>query len=321
MKDIGEKKKISFVIPCYGSENTIEQVVHQINKVMDGKVAFTHEIILVNDCSPDNVWGIIKELCCKDKKVKAIKLAKNFGQHSALMAGYSFVEGDYVVTLDDDGQTPAQEVFRLIDKLEEGYDVVYGCYPQRKDNLFRKFGTYVNNKMLEIMIEKPKDIHLTSYFVARRYIVDEIIKYQNPYPYIWGLILRTTKNIANVEINHVERKEGKSGYTLAKLLGLWMNGFTAFSVKPLRCATCIGGITSLCGMLLIIFTIAKKLLHPDLVPGYSSIMAALLFIGGVLMVMLGLLGEYIGRIYICINASPQFVLGEEVNLTHDKFHE
>lgn len=308
-------EKLSFVIPCYGSEHTIEDVTNQIKEVMQTRREYDYEIVLVNDCSPDNVWQVISGLCKRDSHIRAIRLAKNFGQHSALMAGYSYVTGDYVATLDDDGQTPAEEVFKLVDKVKEGYDVAYGYYSERKDNLFRKFGTFVNNKMLEMMIEKPKDVHLTSYFVAKRYIIDEITKYQNPYPYIWGLVLRTTKNIVNVEIKHKERAEGKSGYTLGKLLNLWMNGFTAFSVKPLRLATCVGAVTSGVGVLFIIFTIVKKLMHPDLVPGYSSLMAVLLFIGGMLMVMLGLIGEYVGRIYICINASPQFVIGEQLNLT------
>lgn len=308
-------EKISFVIPCYGSEQTIGIVTGQIKDVMKEREEFDYEILLVNDCSPDNVWSVITKLCKEDSHIRAIRLAKNFGQHSALMAGYTFVTGDYVATLDDDGQTPAGEVFKLIDKVKEGYDVAYGYYPERKDNIFRKFGTLMNNKMLEMMIEKPKSVHLTSYFVAKRYIVDEIVKYKNPYPYIWGLVLRTTKNIVNVPINHEERKEGKSGYTLVKLLNLWMNGFTAFSVKPLRIATGVGAVTSAVGVLFIIFTIVKKLLQPDLVPGYSSLMAVLLFIGGMLMVMLGLIGEYVGRIYICINASPQFVIGEQINIT------
>lgn len=308
-------EKVSFVIPCYGSEHTIENVTEQIKAVMSTKKEYDYEIILVNDCSPDNVWNVITRLCHEDAHIRAVRLAKNFGQHSALMAGYTFVTGDYVATLDDDGQTPAEEVFKLIDKVKEGYDVAYGYYAERKDNIFRKFGTLMNNKMLETMIEKPKDIHLTSYFVAKRYIMEEITKYQNPYPYIWGLVLRTTRNIANVEINHKERKEGKSGYTFAKLINLWMNGFTAFSVKPLRIATGVGAFTSVIGVAFIIFTIVKKLLNPDLVPGYSSLMAVLLFIGGMLMVMLGLIGEYVGRIYICINASPQFVIGEQLNIT------
>lgn len=308
------KKRISFVIPCYRSEHTIAAVVDEIRNAMAVRGGeYDYEVILVNDCSPDNVWEVIKTLALNDKKVHGLQLAKNFGQHSALMAGYGIASGDMVVTLDDDGQTPALEVFRLVDKLEQGFDVVYGYYEERKDNLFRKMGSAVNNFMSEAMIGKPKDVHLTSYFIARRYVIDEIIKYRNPFPYIWGLVVRTTKNIANVPITHRTREDGSSGYTLGKLLGLWMNGFTAFSVKPLRIATICGCICAALGFIGIIYTVVMKLVTPDMVAGYSSLMAVLLFIGGMLMLMLGLIGEYIGRIYICINDSPQYVIKERIN--------
>ena len=180
--------KISFVIPCYGSEHTLKDVVNEIEHTVDEQnqnlAKWDYEIILVNDCSPDNVWNVIENLCENNSKVKGIKLVKNFGQHSALMAGYNCVTGDYIITLDDDGQTPANQAFRLINKLEEGYDVVYGYYPERKDNGFRKVGTVLNNFMSEKIIGKPKNVHLTSYFVARKLVIDEIIKYRNPYPYI-----------------------------------------------------------------------------------------------------------------------------------------
>lgn len=307
-------RKLSFVIPCYRSEHTIEGVVEEIRHTMSAKISeYDYEIVLVSDYSPDNVWEVIKALAMKDSKVRGLQLSKNFGQHSALMAGYGIAMGDIVITLDDDGQTPANEVFQLVEELEKGYDVVYGYYAERQDGLFRKFGTAVNNFMSETMIGKPKDVHLTSYFAARKYIIEEIIKYNNPFPYIWGLVVRTTKNISNVPITHRVRKDGTSGYTLGKLLGLWMNGFTAFSVKPLRIATICGCLCAAFGFIGIIYTIVMKLITPDMVAGYSSLMAVLLFIGGMLMLMLGLVGEYIGRIYICINNSPQYVIKERIN--------
>lgn len=303
-------QKISFVIPCYGSQNTIQSVVGQINTLMDEHVDYKYEIILVNDKSPDNVWKIIEELHYMQPNIVAVNFSKNFGQHSALMAGYRECTGDYVVTLDDDGQTPAGETFILLDKLDEGYDVVYGKYAERKDNCFRKFGTYINNCMLEGIVGKPKDVHLTSFFVAKKFIIEEICKYENPYPYIWGLILRATSNITNVMIQHEERKDGQSGYTIRKLLHLWLNGLTAFSVKPLRVATLSGLIVSIIGFLFTIYTIVNKLVHPTLVAGYSSLMCAILIIGGVIMILLGMVGEYVGRIYICINNAPQYVIKE-----------
>lgn len=305
-------EKISFVIPCYRSEKTIMDVVNQIEKVMEEIPAYTYEILLVNDGSPDNVWFVIKEICKSHRFIQGINLSQNFGQHSALMAGYAACSGAYVVTMDDDGQTPATETFLLLDKLLEGYDVVYGRYVERKDKLFRKMGTAVNNYMLETVIGKPKAIHLTSFFIARKYIIDEICRYRNPYPYIWGLIVRTTKNIANVKISHADRAGGASGYTMKKLLGLWMNGFTAFSVKPLRIATLFGVVVSFMGMLLAFYTVINKLLHPEIAAGYSSLMVAIMIVGGAIMLLLGMIGEYLGRIYICLNSSPQYVVKETI---------
>lgn len=304
--------KISFVVPCYGSEKTIKSVCNSVVETMQEK-NYDYEVILVNDCSPDHVWQEIKTLCSFNKKIKGISFPKNFGQHSALMAGYRKASGDYVVTLDDDGQTPVHEVFQLINKIQEGYDVVYAYYPERKDSLFRKFGTKINNLMSEKLIGKPKDVHFSSYFVMREFVCKEIIKYKNPYPYIWGLVARTTKSIGNATIHHQERNDGKSGYTLKKLLSLWMNGFTAFSVIPLRLATLCGVVIAACSFLFIIYLIAAKLMNPAMAAGYASTMSTILFIGGIIMVLIGMLGEYIGRIYISMNNSPQYVMKEVIN--------
>lgn len=302
-------EKISFVIPCYGSENTIQGVVYDIHKLMNSHREFEHEIILINDCSPDNVWSVIEQIVSSDELVTGINLAQNFGQHAALMAGYNYCSGDYVVTLDDDGQTPVGETFILIDELlDREYDVVYAKYQQRKDNIFRKFGTCMNNLMSESLLGKPKNVHLTSFFVAKKYIINEIIKYPHSFPYIWGLVLRTTKNIGNAMIQHENRKDGQSGYTLKKLLSLWLNGFTAFSVKPLRLTAGVGVLFSGIGVLGVIYTVITKLIDPGIAAGYSSLMAVLLIVGGLTLLSLGLIGEYVGRIYMCINHTPQYVI-------------
>lgn len=307
-------EKISFVVPCYRSENTITSVVEEVKTEMAAHPDYDYEIVLVNDNSPDNVWDVITKLSESDKRIKAIRLLRNFGQHSALMAGYGVCTGDYVVTIDDDGQTPVDQTFILMDKLLEGFDVVYGKYEKRKDNLFRKIGTGINNWMSKTLLGKPKDLHLTSFFVARAKIIKEICNYKNGFPYIWGLVLRTTKSIANATIQHKERIEGESGYTLGKLLNLWMNGFTAFSVKPLRISATVGIISSALGLLGIIYVVVDKIIHPEVAAGFSSLMAVLLLIGGLLLLSMGLIGEYVGRIYMCINATPQYIVRDTINL-------
>ncbi len=310
-------KKISFVIPCYRSEHTLEHVVDELEETMKRPrlmTSYEYEIILVNDCSPDNTLETIKELCAKKSYIKGIAFARNFGQHAALMAGLRQSTGDYVVCLDDDGQTPADEVDKLLDKLEEGFDAVYAKYEHKQHSGFRNLGSKVNELMTRILLEKPKELYLSSYFAVKRFIVEDMIRYENSYPYVIGLVLRATKNITNVVVNHREREEGTSGYTLKKLLGLWFNGFTAFSVKPLRIATCIGGVSAIVGFLYGIYTIIKKFVNPDVPMGFSSTMAVLVFFGGMIMIMLGLIGEYIGRIYISMNNSPQYVIRERINI-------
>lgn len=317
-------KKISFVIPCYRSEGSIGHVVAEIDGKMQEMSDYEYEVILVNDCSPDHTLEALRSLCAEKPSGngvrKAISFSRNFGQHSALMAGLRVSAGDYVVCLDDDGQTPACEVDKLIGKLEEGFDAVYAKYEHKHHSTFRNAGSKVNELMTRIMLEKPKELFISSYFAVRRFVVEDMIRYENSYPYVIGLVLRSTKNITNVVVNHRDREQGNSGYTMKKLLGLWFNGFTAFSVKPLRIATALGSICAAIGFLYGIYTIIKKFVNPDVPMGFSSTMAAIVFFGGMIMLMLGMIGEYIGRIYISLNNSPQYVIRERINVDEDSDH-
>ena len=307
------RKLVSIVIPCYRSAEMIGGVVADMNRQMEKlQEKYRWEIILVNDCSPDNTFDVIRELCREYTNICGINLARNFGQHAALMAGFHQVKGDILVCMDDDGQTPAFAIKDLLQGLEEGSDVVYAKYEHKHHNAFRNFGSRVNDLMLKFMLGKPADLYVSSFFAARRFIVDEMLRYQNAYPYVIGLVLRATRNIKNVTVEHQDRKAGESGYTLSKLLGLWFNGFTAFSEKPLRVATMIGTGCAFLGFLYGLYTIIKKLVNPMVPIGFSSLMSALMFIGGMLMLMVGLVGEYIGRMYICMNNAPQYVVREIV---------
>lgn len=306
-------KKVSFVIPCYRSEKTLEHVVTEIRETMEQLHHYVYEIILVNDCSPDDTFGVIRRLCDSYENIRGIGFARNFGQHAALMAGIRQAEGDYIVCLDDDGQTPANEVNKLLEKLEEGFDAIYAKYEHKHHSGFRNWGSGVNELMLRVMLEKPKELYISSYFAVKRFVAEDMIRYENSYPYVIGLVLRATKNITNVVVQHRDREEGNSGYTLKKLLGLWFNGFTAFSVKPLRIATTIGVISACVGFLYGIYTIIKRFVNPAVPMGFSALMAAVVFFGGMVMIMLGLIGEYVGRIYISMNNSPQYVIRERIN--------
>ena len=306
--------KISFVIPCYRSEKTIEGVVAEIKSVVGQRPEVDYEIIMVSDHSPDNVYSVIEKMCAADPQhLRGILLSRNFGQQAALMAGFSRSTGDIVFSLDDDGQAPVDAIWDLVDKLEcDNLDIVYGSYPVKRHNVFRNIGSRINHWMAVWLIGKPAKLRSSSFNAMRRYVVDEITKYKGPYPYNPGLVYRTTKAIGSVDVNHRARLVGSSGYTFSKLVGLWMNGFTAFSVKPLRMATWVGFVCASLGFVTGAWVVFKKLfINPNMMMGYSSLMAVILFVGGMLMLMLGLIGEYIGRIYICINQSPQYVVARK----------
>lgn len=309
-------KKLSFVIPCYGSEKTIAHVVTDIVSTVQDKNAY--EIICVNDCSPDGVYSVLEGLAANNKNVKVVNLARNFGQHNALMAGFRQVTGDVIVCLDDDGQTDPKDCYKLIDALDDDVDIVFAKYASKKESVFRLVGSLVAKKMSQGLCDIPKDIDLNSYWVCKRFVIREVIRYENAYPYIAGLLIRATRKLKNVDIPHHEREYGKSGYSLHKLISLWLNGFTAFSVKPLRIATVVGGIVAGLGFLYAIYIAVKKIFNPAMPMGYSSMMCILLFVGGMIMLMLGLIGEYIGRIYICLNKAPQYVIRNTVNIEDEK---
>ncbi len=301
---------ISFVIPCYKSSHTIGDVVGEIRETMGDR---EYEIILVNDDSPDDTFATINKLCEEDPRIVGVDLNENFGQHAAVLAGFHYVKGDIIVCLDDDGQTPANEVDKLLDQIYNGHDVVYAKYPNKKHGAFRNIGSDVNDLMLRHMLNKPKDLKVSSFFAMKRLIMDEIIRYTNPYPYLMGLVLRSTKNIVNVEVTHRKRTEGESGYSIKKLLSLWMNGFTAFSVKPLRIASSVGAIMAIGSFIYGIVTIIMKIMGINYVLGFSALMTVQTFIGGLTLLMLGMIGEYIGRIYISLNNSPQYIIRRTVD--------
>lgn len=303
--------KHSFVIPCYRSEHTLRNVVSELIEEIEKENLQDYEIILVNDGSPDDVWNVIRQLSREYPFIQGINLARNFGQHAALLAGYARATGEVIVSLDDDGQAPIDELYKLLDELERnGRDVVYAYYREIRQTVFRRFGTVVATQMNRMLLGAPKDFKGSSFYVAKRFVIEEMLRYDNAYPYLPGLVLRTTRRLGFVQTNHRQRAAGASGYTFRSLLSLWLNGFTAFSVKPLEIGVWVGAVFAIAGLIGSVIIIIKKLCHPEIPAGWSSTISILLIIGGSVMLMLGLIGEYIGRIYICINKAPQYVVKE-----------
>jgi len=300
-----EKLLVSIVIPVYNSENTIGKLVDLIVENLNN---FRLEIILVNDDSKDNS----EEVCIKifnkyGSIVKFYSLAKNVGEHNAVMAGLNHATGDYIVIMDDDFQNPISEVIKLISYAEQNnYDVVYTYYKKKKHSFFRNFGSRFNDRIANIMLKKPKDLYLSSFKILNKFIVNEIIKYDLPFPYIDGLILRTTSNIGKIKVEHSERKSGKSGYTTFKLISLWLNMFTNFSILPLRLSIIIGFVFAAFGFLLGAFTIIEKIINPDLPVGYSALIVVVSVFAGIQLMAIGMVGEYLGRVFLSQNKSPQY---------------
>ncbi len=313
------KTLISFAIPCYRSENTIESVIDEIKKTLKkAGEKYDYEIVTVVDGSPDNVFLVLKRIAENDKKIKVVNLAKNFGQANAKIAALRYCTGDYIVILDDDGQCPVDKTIELVTPLENGYDISMADYPKKKQSWFKNFGSKFNTYTSRILLDVSKDFRSSNFYAMKKFIRDQIVLYKNPYPYMDGLISQATKSIAYVPMEERDRMSGTTGYTFKKLLGLWLNGFTAFSIVPLRISSLAGVICAIAGFIYGIITIIRKLIIVDISVGWSSTISIMLFLGGLILLMLGMIGEYIGRIYICINDAPQYVEREKINLDKEK---
>jgi undecaprenyl-phosphate 4-deoxy-4-formamido-L-arabinose transferase len=303
--------KISLVIPCYGSEQTIAAVISEIDTVMALHPEYNYEIICVNDSSPDNVLSVLYKITESNKRLVVADLGTNFGKENAVLAGYSLSTGDYVCCLDDDGQCPMDRFWDLFAPLEKGYDISFAAYPKKKQSGFKRFGSFINKKMAEMLIGMPKDISISNFSIAKRFIIDEFAKCRNPHPYVLGIALRSTNRITNVAMEERERIAGKGGFTFKKSLALWLNGFTAYSIKPLRVASIMGFFAAVVGFVIAFIIVIRKLFFvPEMAVGYASMISLILIVGGLIMMMLGILGEYVGRIYININSLPQYVIRE-----------
>ena len=273
-------EKISFVIPCYRSEKTIKKVVDEIVNLMEQHKEYGYEVVLVNDCSPDNVWETIKELRnCYNNKIRAYSFSKNFGQAAAVICGFSHVSGDYIVSIDDDGQSPIDATFPALEYLKENnFDVVYGIAEEAKHSLFRRLGSKVNSYMAKLMFDRPTDKRIVNFTIFKRFVVEEMTHYNHSYTYISGLVYRSTQNVGYLKVNHRQRISGSSGYSWKKLISVWVNGFTAFSIKPLRLASYLGILVAIIGFIFGIITLIRKLVNPAIAVGWSSIMMVMLIL-------------------------------------------
>ena len=303
---MSNRVEISIVIPVYNSEDILSELVRQIDNVL---TEYKYEIILVNDGSLDNSWQTLEKITNKSKSVIAICLSKNFGQDNAIMAGLGLSKGDYAVIMDDDLQHSPYDITALLERAKEGYDVCYANYSwHRKQSILKNIGSAINAKQAEYFIGKPSKIYLSPFKIISRTVVDSIVDYIGPYPYVDGLIFQVTDSISQVTVQHHQRYEGHGNYNIKKSLSVFLKHTTGFSVTPLRLASLVGLLISFIGFLTGLFYIAQYLYSDTVLEGWTTLVVLQLFIGGLIIMFLGLIGEYLGRVYLSINHKPQFVI-------------
>lgn len=310
-------EKVSIIIPVYNSSKTISLLVDKIQEEI--KIYKQLEIVLINDGSSlDNSSEVCESIACTNPAVKFINLSKNFGEHNAVLAGLNFCTGDCAVIMDDDFQNSPKDVYKLVDEIANGNDVVFSKYLEKKHHFLRNLGSKTNNLFASILLNKPRDLYLSSFKAINRFVIDELVKYKGPYPYIDGLILRTTQRFVSVAVEHVSRANGESGYTLSKLISLWLNMFTNFSIIPLRLAVALGFIFSVIGVILALVFFIEKVNNPDLPIGWTSLMVSIFLLGSLQLFAIGMVGEYLGRMFLSTGGKPQYVVRSLTNCSKGK---
>ncbi|MDD6346895.1 MAG: glycosyltransferase family 2 protein [Lachnospiraceae bacterium] len=304
---------VSVVIPCYNSEQTIGRVVEMVMDEFTRLEGYECEFVLVNDNSRDGTFEAIRRLGETYANVHGISLMRNFGQHNALMCAMNYTSGDLVLGMDDDLQTHPSQISLLIRKMEEGYDLVYGIYKKHKNGMLKNLTSWFNKVSSDILLGRPKEIQSSNFWLITRAVRDEVIKYTSFNPYVDGIFYRTTHRIGNVVVEHHKREVGSSNYTFRKMLRLWMAYFN-YSVVPLRLASYLGLGTACVGFIAGLVTMIRKLMDPGMTVGWASTVCILLVFFGLILLVLGIIGEYIGKIMLTINNTPQYIIREKVNL-------
>ena len=296
---------ISLVIPTYKGAKTLPTLIEELMIIFKNHKI---EIIIVNDFSPDTTHEDTMLLLDKyPNKITYLKLSKNFGEHSATMAGLRHSEGNLIVIMDDDGQNPPEEAYKLAEfSLKSEYDVIFTKYQIKKDSFIRNLMSKIANISAQIILKKPKEIYFSSFKAIKRNIVDEIIKYEGAFPYIDGLLLSITSNIGSFDVIHKERKQGKSSYNIYKLAKHYSNLIINFSTFPIHLFSVLGLIITIISFLVIIAIAVEKMINPNVPIGYSTLISVLIFFSGVQLLFLGLIGEYVGKILKNVNKENQY---------------
>jgi len=315
--DTAGSAMISIVVPVYGSAAILPRLIDAIAESLGGE---RYEVILVHDCGPDDSWSVIQRLSGQDARVRGVNLRRNVGQHSAIMAGLTVAQGKIIVTMDDDLQHAPSDIPLLCRKIEEGFDVCYAQFRSRRHALWKRVGSKLNDRLACVLLDKPRDLYLSPFRAMRDVVRDEVVKYVGPSVYLDGLILSVTGNIGTVEVDHHSRVEGRGGYSLVRSISLLLRMSTITAVAPLRLATLAGFGFAMLGALMAIALIIQRFTTTAWPAGWLSLIVTALVLGGVQLMALGIVGEYVGRIFLEVRKKPQFVVAETSNLNSTLQH-
>ncbi len=302
---------VSVVVPVYRSQAILPNLVRRLNSSLAGRA---HEILLVHDCGPDDSWSVIEQISRENTSVRGINLRRNVGQHNALMAGLNFARGNVIVTIDDDLQHAPEDIPKLVGEIERGSDLCYAAFRKRRHAIWKRMGSKLNDALAVLLLDKPKGLYLSPFKAMRREVRDEVIKYGGPSVYLDGLLLSVTSNITSIEVDHHSRADGDGGYTFRRSVSLLLKMSTISSILPLRLATLAGFVLAGLGGLLVIGFIAQRFIWNAMPVGWTSIVVTALILGGVQLVAIGIIGEYVGRIFLEIRKRPQFTVAQTTNV-------
>ena len=299
---------VSILIPVYKNDGGLDELVSRISASMaNSAYANNFELILVDDCSPDNSWEVIQRLAKEHSFVQGATLSRNFGQHNAIMAGLNLVSGQYIVLMDDDLQHPPEAIPNMVQELVAGADVCYTRYANRQHAAWKIAGSRFNDLMASWLLAKPKGLYLSSFKALKRGMVDQIRSHEGPFAYLDGLILDITRRIATVEIQHGTRAYGEGNYSFKKSISLWLRMVTGTSIVPLRMVTLMGALIAMLGFFGAVFIVISNFLYPAESKGWASIIVTILLVSGFQTLFIGVLGEYLGRIHLRLNNKPQYL--------------
>lgn len=315
-------KSLSVVIPMYNSEKTISTVVDEIVRVLDSLKEYKYEIILVDDCGKDHALNVAREMAKHNTMIKIIELAKNAGQANAMFAGYQYCSGDFIISMDDDGQHPADAIPSMLNKMIlEDYDVVFARFQHPQRTLVRRIGSYINQKLSEIIIDKPGNIDTNSFFIMKKIVCEKIIEYPHTHPNVYGVIFATTSHVANVDVKHRKRLYGNSNYSFFPLCGIWLGGFFCFNDSILHIIATLGfiitGISMIVGIGIFISVFFSSTVK---VPGWTSMILTIIFFAGIQLLSIGVLGEYVGRMFVTDSKLPNYMVRHTVNIKEIESH-